>query len=196
MRATHTPAVADNRGAAAPQATAGKAAANPAAARADAGRVELGDAARAGMTRGARTRRALVPVASAPTVSSSRVPSSNAQFSRAPSPPTQGEVTRVADMFSAMGSEPRLRIVRLLLSAHPGGLIVGDIASELDIAASTLSHHLDKLKNRGLVRVRREGTCLWYTADTDALAALLAFLYAECCTRNQAVEPGRLTACC
>jgi ArsR family transcriptional regulator len=98
-------------------------------------------------------------------------------------------ITRCADMLSAMGTEPRLRIVRLLLSAHPEGMIVGDIGSELDIPSSTLSHHLDKLKNEDLVRVRREGTFLWYTANTGALKELLGFLFDECCTRNKAVKP-------
>lgn len=96
---------------------------------------------------------------------------------------------RFADMLSAMGTAPRLRIVRLLLSAHPGGLFVGDIAAELQITGSTLSHHLEKLKHEGLVTVRREGTFLRYAANAQALQDLLAFLYAECCTRNQAVEP-------
>ncbi len=104
-------------------------------------------------------------------------------------PPTDDEITRFADMFSAMGTGPRLRIMRLLLSAHPDGLVVGEIGQELGIAASTLSHHLEKLKNEGLVRVRREGTFLWYSANADVLKELLGFLYAECCTRNQAVEP-------
>jgi len=70
--------------------------------------------------------------------------------------------------------------------------VVGDIQDELGIPASTLSHHLDKLKNEELVKVRREGTFLWYTANTEALQELLNFLYAECCTRNKAVEPGDL----
>ncbi len=100
-----------------------------------------------------------------------------------------GRVARYADMFSAMGTEPRLRIMRLLLSAHPEGMVVGDIQAELDIAPSTLSHHLDKLKHEDLVSVRREGTYLWYRANTGALRELLAFLYAECCTRNRAIEP-------
>jgi ArsR family transcriptional regulator len=68
-------------------------------------------------------------------------------------------------MLSALGTEPRLRIVRLLLSAHPEGLFVGDIASELDIANSTLSHHLEKLKNEALVTVEREGTFQLYCAN-------------------------------
>jgi ArsR family transcriptional regulator len=104
-------------------------------------------------------------------------------------------ITRCADMFSAMGAEPRLRIVRLLLSAHPEGLVVGEIGNELNIPASTLSHHLEKLKNEDLVRVRREGTFLWYSANTDALQDLLSFLYAECCTRNKAIEPQTIVCC-
>src|SRR6266852_8183474 len=98
-------------------------------------------------------------------------------------------ITKYADMFSAMGTEPRLRIMQLLLSAHPEGLVVGDIQAELGIPNSTLSHHLEKLKNEGLVEVRRDGTFLWYTANTEALQQLLGFLYAECCTRSNAIKP-------
>jgi len=103
--------------------------------------------------------------------------------------------TRYADMLSAMGAEPRLRIVRLLLSAHPDGMVVGEISNELDIPSSTLSHHLDKLKNENLVRVRREGTYLWYSANTESLEELLGFLYAECCTRNKAIAPEKIVCC-
>jgi DNA-binding transcriptional ArsR family regulator len=99
-------------------------------------------------------------------------------------------------MFSAMGTEPRLRIMQLLLTAHPQGFVVGDIQAELDIPASTLSHHLEKLKNEDLVRVRREGTFLWYSANTAALQELVGFLYAECCTRNKAIKPNQFAACC
>src|SRR6201993_1383317 len=103
--------------------------------------------------------------------------------------------TRYADMLSAMGTEARLRIMRLLLSAHPDGIVAGEIGSELDIPSSTLSHHLEKLKNEELVRVRREGTYLWYSAKTEALEELLGFLYAECCTRNKALEPQKIFCC-
>ena len=94
-----------------------------------------------------------------------------------------------------MGSEARLRVMRLLLSAHPDGMFVGEIGDELGIAASTLSHHLDKLKNEGLVQVQREGTFLRYTANVKGLEDLLGFLYAECCTRNKAVEPQKIVLC-
>jgi ArsR family transcriptional regulator len=102
--------------------------------------------------------------------------------------PTEDEITRFADMFSAMGTGPRLRIMRVLLSAHPDGMVVSEIGAELGIPASTLSHHLEKLKNEDLVKVKREGTYLWYSAKADVLQELLGFLYAECCTRNKAVE--------
>ena len=105
------------------------------------------------------------------------------------SKPTEGQVAKYADMFSALGTEARLQIVRLLLSAHPEGLIVGDIQEELEIPNSTLSHHLEKLKNEGLVNVQRESTFLRYTANTEGLQELLRFLYAECCTRNKALKP-------
>ncbi len=106
------------------------------------------------------------------------------------------QVTTYADMFSAMGTEARLRIMQLLLSAHPEGLIVGEIQEELDIPNSTLSHHLDKLRNESLVNVQRESTFLRYTANTETLQELLQFLYSECCTRNKAVKPQAIIQLC
>jgi len=110
--------------------------------------------------------------------------------------PSEDQVARYADMFSAMGTEARLRILRLLLSAHPEGMTVGEIGNELGIPGSTLSHHLEKLKNEGLVGVRRESTYLWYSANTETLQELLGFLYAECCTRNQAIAPENIITLC
>jgi ArsR family transcriptional regulator len=105
-------------------------------------------------------------------------------------------VIHYADMFSAMGTEARLRIMQLLLTAHPDGLVVHEIQAELGIPSSTLSHHLDKLRNEDLVKVRRESTFLRYTANTETLQELLQFLYAECCTRNQAVKPQDVVRIC
>jgi ArsR family transcriptional regulator, arsenate/arsenite/antimonite-responsive transcriptional repressor len=101
-----------------------------------------------------------------------------------------------ADVLGAMGTEARLQIMRLLLSAHPQGMIVGDILAELNISPSTLSHHLDKLKNEDLVTVRRDTRYLWYSANTETLEELLSFLYAECCSRNKAVNPECVTKRC
>ena len=109
---------------------------------------------------------------------------------------TTDRVARYADMFSALGTEPRLRIMRLLLSAHPDGLVVNDIQEELGIPGSTLSHHLDKLRHEELVTVQREGTFLRYAANTESLQEILGFLYAECCTRNRAVEPKEIIQIC
>ena len=105
-------------------------------------------------------------------------------------------VTRYADMFAALGAEPRLRIVRLLLSAHPDGMVVNEIQAETGVAGSTLSHHLEKLKNDELVTSEREKAFIRYRANTAALEELLGFLYAECCTRNKAVEPRKISALC
>lgn len=101
-----------------------------------------------------------------------------------------------ADMFAAMGAEARLQIMRLLLSAHPGGMVVGDILAELKIAPSTLSHHLEKLRHEGLVDVRRRTKFLWYSANTATLQDLIAFLFSECCSRSNAIKPEVLIKLC
>ena len=117
-------------------------------------------------------------------------------ISKYPSARSPERVAHCADMFSAMGNEARLRIMQLLLSAHPEGLVVSEIQEELDIPNSTLSHHLDKLRTEDLVAVEREGTFLRYTANTAALEELLQFLYAECCTRNKAIKPQNIVQIC
>jgi ArsR family transcriptional regulator, arsenate/arsenite/antimonite-responsive transcriptional repressor len=118
---------------------------------------------------------------------------------RAPDPVTpnpDAELVRFADMLAALGTETRLRIVRLLLSAHPEGMVVGEIGAKLGIPPSTLSHHLEKLKNEGLVSVRRESTFLRCTANTQTLQEVVGFLFAECCTRNKAIRPEEITCAC
>jgi len=100
------------------------------------------------------------------------------------------EIARYADMFSAMGTEPRLRIhATAALGASNRDGRRRD-SGRTRHPNSTLSHHLDKLKNEGLINVRREGTFLWHTANTEALEELLGFLYAECCTRKQGHQTG------
>ena len=106
------------------------------------------------------------------------------------------DVARLAGMMAAMGIESRLRIMRLLLSAHPDGMVVGEIQQELEINGATLSHHLEKLRHEGLVYTRREGTFLRYLVNTGALQTLLGFLLAECCGRNKAVAPDVILKRC
>lgn len=105
-------------------------------------------------------------------------------------------LARFADMLTAMGTEPRLRIMQLLLTAHPEGMVVGDIQCAVEIAPSTLSHHLEKLKNEGLVAVRRDKKYLWYTANPEALEELIGFLFADCCSRNSAIKPEKVLRLC
>ena len=106
------------------------------------------------------------------------------------------DVARFAQMLSALGTEPRLKIMRLLLSACPDGMIVMDIQAELGIPGSTLSHHLEKLKNIGLAKVQRKHTCLCYSANTDNLEKLLGFLYEECCSKSKALNPEKIFSKC
>jgi ArsR family transcriptional regulator, arsenate/arsenite/antimonite-responsive transcriptional repressor len=110
--------------------------------------------------------------------------------------PSPEDVARFADMLAAIGTESRLRITQLLLTAHPDGLVAGEIQAELGIGASNLSHHLEKLKHEGVVNVKREGSFLRYTVDTDALQELLTFLFSECCARTKAVKPDKIIQLC
>jgi ArsR family transcriptional regulator len=110
--------------------------------------------------------------------------------------PEPAQIARYADMLAAMGAEARLSILRVLLRAHPEGLVVGEIQTEVGIPASTLSHHLEKLKGEGIISVARQGTFLRYTANTAALQELLTFLFAECCTRNKAIQPESFIPLC
>lgn len=94
----------------------------------------------------------------------------------------------IATAFAALGQLSRLRIVRLLLSAYPKGLPAGEIQKELSIAAPTLSHHLDKLRQVGIVTAEKDRQWIWYSVRSEALKSLIDFLFEECCTRNQVVE--------
>ena len=101
-------------------------------------------------------------------------------------------ISPLADMCGAMGAEPRLKILRLLLAAGPRGMVVGNIQEELGMPGSTLSHHLGKLRIAGLLKVRRERQFLWYSANTESLGELLRFFYGECCLKNKVVDRRRV----
>ncbi|MBD2259411.1 metalloregulator ArsR/SmtB family transcription factor [Pseudanabaena sp. FACHB-2040] len=94
----------------------------------------------------------------------------------------------IAATFAALGQPSRLKIVRLLLSAYPKGLPVGEIQKELGIAGATLSHHLDKLRQVNVVMAEKDRQWIWYSVRSETLKYLIDFLFEECCTRNQVVE--------
>jgi len=101
---------------------------------------------------------------------------------------SQLSIDTIAAAFAALGQPSRLKIVRLLLSAYPKGLPAGEIQKELSIAAPTLSHHLDKLRQVGIVTAEKDRQWSWYSVRSEALKSLIDFLFEECCTRNQVVE--------
>lgn len=101
-------------------------------------------------------------------------------------------VEEIAATFAALGQPSRLTIVRLLLSAYPKGLPAGEIQRELGITAPTLSHHLDKLRQVGIVQAEKDRQWIWYSVQSDTLKYLIDFLFEECCTRNRVVNPDTL----
>lgn len=110
--------------------------------------------------------------------------------------PTATPPETLAGAFAALGQPTRLALMRELLAAHPDGLPAGELQQRLGVPASTLSHHLDKLRHVGLVAMRRDRQWIWYTAGSAMLREMLDFLYAECCTRNPVVDPDVAGRCC
>ncbi|MEO0826284.1 MAG: metalloregulator ArsR/SmtB family transcription factor [Cyanobacteria bacterium J06639_16] len=103
-------------------------------------------------------------------------------------PASQKSIDDIAAAFAALGQPSRLKIVRLLLSAYPKGLPAGEIQKELGIAAPTLSHHLDKLRQVGIVAAEKDRQWIWYNVRSEALKHLIDFLFEECCTRNRVID--------
>jgi ArsR family transcriptional regulator len=83
--------------------------------------------------------------------------------------------------LAALAQDSRLDIYRLLVRAGPEGMPAGNIASELKLAPNTLTFHFDRLRQAGLVTVRRDGRLMIYTARYDTMNALIAFLTEKCC---------------
>lgn len=113
---------------------------------------------------------------------------------------TENSTARSAEdlalVFAALGQGARLEVMRLLLAAFPDGVAAGDLQEALGIPASTLSHHLHRLREVGLVRAERESQWIRYAARADTLQALLDFLYSECCSRNAVVDSDLAGRCC
>ncbi|MDJ0621999.1 MAG: metalloregulator ArsR/SmtB family transcription factor [Desulfocapsaceae bacterium] len=93
-------------------------------------------------------------------------------------------LTDAATTLAELGNATRLSIFRLLVKAGPAGIPVGEIQRLLDIPASTLSHHIRRLMQVGLVVQRRESRTLYCIARIDILRELIDYLLSECCTGN------------
>jgi DNA-binding transcriptional ArsR family regulator len=99
------------------------------------------------------------------------------------------KLERHAEQLSALGHPVRLAILRFVVQSGEGGAAAGEIQSHLDMAASTLSHHLKRLVEAGLLSTASEGTFHYYAAVYPALRALTAYLWEDCCKRGD-------TSCC
>lgn len=99
------------------------------------------------------------------------------------------DTARYADIFAALGSEPRLEIMRLLFASYPDGMTVGEIQEKLKIPNSTLSHHLEKLRIEGLVNSRKDKQFLWYSANAETMEDLLSFLSTGRTKRDRNLDP-------
>ena len=100
------------------------------------------------------------------------------------------KLERHAEQLSALGHPVRLKILRFVVQAGTQGAAAGEIQAHVDLPASTLSHHLKRLGDAGVLSTRSEGTFLFYTADYGALRLLTDYLWEDCCKR------GGKAGCC
>ena len=90
-----------------------------------------------------------------------------------------------AEQLSALGHPVRLRVLRFVVQGGPAGTSAGDIQAHVDLPASTLSHHLKRLVEAGVLTTRSEGTFHFYAADYNALRGLTDFVWEDCCKRGK-----------
>lgn len=95
------------------------------------------------------------------------------------------KVDRHAEQLAALGHPVRLSILRYVVQGDSGGTAAGDIQGHVDVPASTLSHHLKRLVDAGLLSTRNEGTYHYYAANYENLRALTDYLWEDCCKRGK-----------
>ena len=94
------------------------------------------------------------------------------------------KLERSALQLSALGHPIRLKILRYVVQGGSDGSAAGDIQAHVDLPASTLSHHLRRLVDAGLMTSRSEGTYQFYAADYGALRGLTEYVWEDCCKRG------------
>ena len=104
------------------------------------------------------------------------------------------DLDTAALLLDVLGNQTRLKIIRMLVRVGNEGMTVGDIQQDLEIPASTLSHHLNHLRSVGLIWQEREGTLLHCYADYELIDVLMQFLTEECCAGRTSKTNKRATA--
>lgn len=92
---------------------------------------------------------------------------------------------RHAEQLAALGHPVRLQVLRFVVQAGAEGATAGEIQDHVDVPASTLSHHLKRLVDAGLLATRLERTFHYYAAQYDALKALTDYVWEDCCKRGR-----------
>ena len=105
------------------------------------------------------------------------------------------EKAKAVTALAALAQDNRLDVYRLLVRAGPDGISAGQVASELGLAPNTLTFHFDRLRQAGLVTVRREGRSMIYAARYDTMNSLLGYLSENCCRGSGQACDAPVEAC-
>ncbi len=94
------------------------------------------------------------------------------------------ELNKAAIILDTLSQETRLRAFRLLVSAGPGGLAAGALSERLGTPHNTMSFHLNRLSNAGIISSHRHGRSVIYTGNFDVIRDLIAFIIRDCCSKE------------
>jgi ArsR family transcriptional regulator len=86
------------------------------------------------------------------------------------------EISVAAETMGSLAHVARLQILALLARGTPNGVAAGEIAARLGLPPATLSFHLKELARARLVSARRNGRNLFYTANSQAIRLVAAYL--------------------
>jgi ArsR family transcriptional regulator, arsenate/arsenite/antimonite-responsive transcriptional repressor len=95
------------------------------------------------------------------------------------------KLDRHAEQLAALGHPARLAVLRFVVQGDKAGTAAGEIQAHVDMPASTLSHHLKRLVDAGLLSARSEGTYQYYAAVYESLRTLTDYLWEDCCKRGK-----------
>src|SRR3954469_6272916 len=101
------------------------------------------------------------------------------------------EISAAVAALAALAQDNRLAVYRLLVQAGAEGMPAGSVGSELGVAPNTLTFHFDRLRQAGLVTVRREGRSMIYAARYDVMNELLGYLTENCCQGRECAPTRR-----
>ena len=90
-------------------------------------------------------------------------------------------ITKTIKILDSLAQETRLKAFKVMVKAGLDGITSGEIGKKIGVAQNTTSFHLSHLENSGLIKSRKEGRYVIYSADFKVVESLMKYLLESCC---------------